>query len=132
MKEEKKHRHKRKLLLALVLICLLGLLLPLASQVGNGNLIKTFKKRTPCGRLVPIRGLDVELWKDGELIGTDTTDYYGKVVFCPVENGNYTLKFSYGGVDYEEDVTVNGQTEIENVLTPKTCELRAKALFSNA
>ena len=126
--ERKKHKYERWLVLSLLFVILIGLLLPLTQQVGSANLVKTFKKEMPNGQLKAIEGLYVELWQDGELVGTGITDGYGRVVFCPIEDGDYTLKFSYEGVDYEEEVAVEGQTDIENVLTPKTCWGRGRVV----
>ena len=126
--KEKNISFERWLVLSLIFVILIGLLLPLTQQVGSANLVKTFKKEMPNGQLKAIEGLYVELWQDGELIGTNTTDSHGRVVFCPIEDGDYTLKFSYEGVDYEEEVTVEGQTDIENVLTPKTCWGRGRVV----
>ena len=67
--ERKKHKYERWLVLSLIFVILIGLLLPLTQQVGSANLVKTFKKEMPNGQL-PIKGLYVELWQDGELVGT--------------------------------------------------------------
>lgn len=112
----------KKLLLAVILVVvLLGLLIQIVPQLGSGNLIKRFWIQTPSGGWKPLKNLDVELWQGDVLIATGTTGNNGRVIFCPLEDGNYTLIWEYEGVSYEEDVTVEGQTEIDNYLTPRSC-----------
>lgn len=123
--DKKKKKTKTKLWLATItLLIILGLIIPLTSdsQLGIGNLCKTFKVKQN-KHLKSIKDLFVEIYdEDGNLIANGTTNSKGKVCFCPLINGVYTLKWTWLGEEMEEEIEVEGLTEKTNILLPKSCE----------